>query len=125
VKRARVATLRPSIAVADLRTARAPDKRAEPHYLTAEHRAWRAAVISRAGGRCEAVDDQGRRCWRSEANRHRMFADHIIELTDDGAPLDPTNGRCLCASHHTLKTNRERDARHAAQRGPPDGGIGV
>jgi hypothetical protein len=122
LKRARVVTLRPSIAVVDLRTARAPDKRADPHYLTPEHRAWRAAVITRAGGRCEAVDEAGRRCWRSEAKGHRMFADHIVELADGGAPLDLANGRCLCGSHHNSKTNRERTARHSA---PAAGGIGV
>lgn len=40
-----------------------------------------------------------------------MFADHIRELKDDGAPLDVANGQCLCGSHHTTKTNQARAAR--------------
>jgi 5-methylcytosine-specific restriction protein A len=108
----RVATLQPRIAVADLRTARAPDKKADPHYLTSEHRAWRAMVIRRAGGRCQHIDALGQRCTASEASGQRMFADHIVELQDGGSPLDPANGMALCGHHHTLKTNAERARRH-------------
>lgn len=107
----RVVTLTPRFAVADLRTARAPEKTTNPHYLTPEHRAWRAEVIKRARGQCQQVDALGNRCERSEAAGDRMFADHIVELADGGAALDPANGRCLCGRHHTLKTNRERDRR--------------
>ena len=32
-----------------------------------------------------------------------MIADHIIERADAGALYDPTNGRCLCVAHNTLK----------------------
>jgi hypothetical protein len=42
-----------------------------------------------------------------------MFADHINERKDDGAALDVTNGQCLCAHHHGLKTFRERAKRMA------------
>jgi len=41
-----------------------------------------------------------------------MFADHIKELSDGGERFALSNGQCLCGSHHTLKTNRERARRH-------------
>lgn len=81
-----------------------------PIYDTPEYRAWRAQVIARADGRCEAVE-HGHRCSRA-APEHRMYADHIIELRDDGAPFDVMNGRCLCASHHIRKTMTVRTRRH-------------
>ncbi len=42
-----------------------------------------------------------------------MFADHIKEMQDGGAKLDPANGRCLCGCHHTKKTIQERAKRTA------------
>lgn len=84
-------------------------KQAAPVYHTPEYRAWRAAVIARAGGRCEAVDE-GRRCEKAEPG-HRMFADHRVEIRDGGAKHDVANGQCLCGAHHTIKTARARAAR--------------
>lgn len=114
MRRSRVATLRPRIATLDLRTAPPAPKRADEELLTPDHRRWRAIVIARAGRRCEWIDDNGFRCEKSEANGDRMFADHIKERRDGGAPFDPNNGRCLCGQHHTIKTNAERAARLAA-----------
>lgn len=97
--------LRPNLAIADTRIARPPAKTADPHYQTPEHRAWRAEVIRRAGGRCQEPG-----CGRREP---RMFADHVVELRDGGAALDPANGQCLCGSCHTRKTIAARTARMA------------
>ena len=72
-------------------------------YRTPAYREWRAAVVGRAGGQCEANDDDGFRCTRAWPE-HRMFADHIHELRDGGSVLDLNNGQCLCASHHRRKT---------------------
>jgi hypothetical protein len=92
------------VAVADLRAVKPAPKTADPHYATPEHRAWRAAVIARAGGRCQWPG-----CDRAE---RRMFADHIREIRDAPAlALDPSNGQCLCGKHHTLKTAQARAAR--------------
>lgn len=109
MRRPRIATLGSRIAIADLRTARAPSKASDPHYQTAAHRAWRELVIGRANGRCEYIAD-GMGCNRAEP---RMFADHIVELEDGGSPFDPFNGQCLCGKHHTIKTNTARARRHA------------
>lgn len=100
---ARLRTLPPRLAVADLRTAKPAPKTADPHYQTQEHRAWSAAVIRRAGGVC-----QGERCGRTDT---RLFADHIVELKDGGAALDPANGQALCGTCHTTKTHRQRARR--------------
>jgi 5-methylcytosine-specific restriction protein A len=83
---------------------------ADPALLTPKHRAWRSAVLRKAGWRCEAVED-GKRCEVKAPAR--LFADHIVERKDGGAPLDPRNGQCLCGSHHTIKTAKARADRMA------------
>lgn len=94
---------------ADTRRLKPPPKRKDSIYDTPEFRQWRSVVINRSGGRCEAVVD-GKRCTKA-APRHRMFADHKVEIKDGGAPFDPDNGQCLCGSHHTAKTAVARAAR--------------
>lgn len=79
-------------------------------YSTPEFRKWREFVIQQAGGRCQHIDENGRRCPRTSPSS-RMFADHIVELKDGGAPFDAANGQALCGSHHTLKTVEERTKR--------------
>lgn len=95
------------------RTVALEPKRADPFYLTPQYRAWREAVIDRAGRRCEHIDAAtGRRCDKAEP-AHRLFADHIVEVRDDGARYDIRNGMCLCGHHHSLKTARARQHRAA------------
>lgn len=89
-----------------------PTKIKDPIYNTPEFRHWRAQVVARAGGRCQAMDQHGLRCPKSQP-QHRMYADHIMELRDGGALLDPGNGMCMCASHHEIKTAQAREARGA------------
>ncbi len=101
----------PRLPVLDLRTARPAPKTADRELLTGDHRAWREAVLQRAGYRCE-WHGQGVRCDRT-APMHRMFADHVVERRDGGAAFDVSNGQCLCGSHHGLKTFRERARRMA------------
>lgn len=103
-------TARPRIATADQRTAREPPKVAHDHYASPEHKAWRAAVIARAGGRC-----QGAVCEKAHRTGYRLFADHITELRDGGAALDPANGMALCGACHTTKTIAARAKRMAAR----------
>lgn len=91
------------LAPIDMRAARPMPKAADPHYQTAEHRAWSAAVIQRAGGACQAAG-----CGRSGV---RLFADHIRELRDGGAPFNLGNGRALCGACHSRKTAAARAER--------------
>lgn len=103
--------LRPKLRTLDTRTVRPPAKKADAELLTAEHRAWRAFIIERAGHRCEATNTSGSRCEVKAPAR--LFADHIRERRDGGDPLDLSNGQCLCGKHHTLKTTRRRGERLA------------
>jgi hypothetical protein len=110
MKRPPLAKLAPRLAAAQLLTAPPAPKRADPELLTTDHRAWRAAVIQRAGFRCEAVDD-GMRCTQSAARGAVLYADHIKERRDGGELLALSNGQCLCASHHVKKTLQARNRR--------------
>jgi len=96
----------------DTRTTKLPPKVMDEAYTTTQFRAWRSMVVARAGGRCEAID-HGHRCSKAMPE-HRMYADHIIELRDGGSLLDVSNGQCLCASHHQIKTVAARTRRHRA-----------
>lgn len=106
---ARIRTLAPLVPRFDGLAVPIAPKQADPFYLSPEYRAWREAVIARAGRRCEARRD-GWRCTKAEPT-HRMFADHIREVSDGGARYDPANGQCLCGSHHTAKTMAARARR--------------
>jgi 5-methylcytosine-specific restriction enzyme A len=79
-----------------------PVKTAEPYYQSAAHRAWRAEVIRRAGGCCQGCGRVG----------GRLFADHVVELSDGGDATDPANGRALCGACHSAKTAASRRDRH-------------
>jgi 5-methylcytosine-specific restriction protein A len=78
--------------------AKPPEKTREAFYGSPEFREWRAAVFTRAGGRCEWPG-----CTKSKAKGDRMYADHIHERKHGGADLDPVNGQCLCHAHHEAK----------------------
>ena len=69
--------------------------------MTLEHRTWSKAIIARGGSRCAVCGASG----------VRLFADHIVEIKDGGAPLDLANGQALCGRHHTLKTIAARAGR--------------
>src|SRR5215470_3184794 len=94
-------SLAPMVRTIDTRTAKR-----DPLYATPEFRAWRAKVVARAGGRCEVVT-HGYRCTKAQPI-HRLFADHVIEVKDGGAPFDVANGQCLCGPHHLMKTAQAR-----------------
>jgi hypothetical protein len=89
-----------------------PTKEVAPLYQTVAYREWRGVVIANAGGQCEATE-AGPRCTKAQP-RHRMFADHIVEVRDGGSLFDPGNGQCLCGSHHTAKTAAARAMRRFA-----------
>src|SRR5215475_8186537 len=92
-------------------------KTRDPFYASPEFREWRAKVVARAGGRCEAMT-YGSRCTKAQP-AHRLFADHIVEIRDGGAPFDVSNGQCLCGPHHLMKTAQARRARVAKTGGEP------
>ncbi len=87
---------------ADRRTVQPREKVAAPDYTTPEHKAWARGVKERAGWKCEDCGKRG-----------ALIADHIIEIQDGGARLDPGNGRARCPSCHGLKTAAVRAGRAA------------
>lgn len=107
---AKLRALPPRIPRLDTRRVKQMPKRADDELLTPEHRAFRKAVLERAGYRCEWVEG-GVRCTRAEPD-YVMVADHVRERADGGDPFDPANGQCLCVRHNTLKGVRARVARH-------------
>ena len=102
----RLTRLAGRIATLDTRCAQPAPKLADRFYTSPEYLAWRAIVIARAGGRC-----QDPACQRPGRRASRLFADHVVELKDGGAPLDPANGLARCGSCHTRKTIAARAAR--------------
>lgn len=110
---ARIQTLRPRIATLDTRTAKPLPKEVDSHYTTPEHKAWALAVKRKAGWRCEHVE-HGVRCERSAAHGDRIYADHLVEIKDGGAKLDPLNGAAKCASHNVKKGIEARAKRLGA-----------
>src|SRR5262245_7882345 len=106
----RLRTLPPLLTSRVGSTVSLPPKAKDPIYNSPEFRQWRAAVIARAGGQCQALVN-GHRCSRTTPE-HRMYADHVIELRDGGSLTDPNNGMCLCRSCHQLKTLDVRKKRY-------------
>ncbi len=95
--------LKPRVATLDQRTARPPPKTTNRFYLSPE---WRSLIT-------EIIVQRGRRCEECGRRNCRIFGDHVVELQDGGAPLDPANVRCLCGSCHSAKSAAERARRTA------------
>lgn len=91
----RVATLAPRVMP--------PPKRADSFYASPE---WRALVR-------DIKAERGPWCVRCGSGQ-RIIGDHIRELKDGGAALDPANVQLLCHGCHQRKT---ADARAARARG--------
>lgn len=81
-------------------------KVADPIYNTPAWRALIAGIIRVRGRKCE-----DRACTMPGRTGIRVFGDHIRELQDGGALLDPNNVMLRCGSCHTRKTIAERAKR--------------
>jgi 5-methylcytosine-specific restriction protein A len=101
--------LAPQVNTLDTRIAKPPDKVADKFYSSPEWRELLNAIIKVRGWIC-----QDPRCTRPNGPWRRIYGDHIIELRDGGARLDPDNVLLRCASCHTRKTVEARAARQAA-----------
>lgn len=96
----RLMSAKPRLMVGAARVAQAP-KVALPFYRTPE---WPALVAS-------LIKLRGRKCQDCGASGCRIYGDHVVELKDGGAALDPENVRLRCASCHGTKTAKERARR--------------
>lgn len=81
----------------------AAPKKADPFYLSA---AWRRLVA-------RLKRERGAYCARCGAGGPGVIiiGDHIVELKDGGARLDPANVELLCLPHHNVKTAQAAAAR--------------
>ena len=79
---------------------RAPVKRADEFYASPE---WKALLR-------EIKAERGAWCVRCGSGR-RIVGDHIREIKDGGARLDPANVQLLCHACHQRKTAEARAAR--------------
>ena len=86
---------------ADTRRARPLPKLADPFYASQE---WRNLVYS-------IIQERGKSCEKCGRKDCRIFADHIAELRDGGARLDPRNIALLCGACHSRKTASSRAER--------------
>ena len=100
-------TLKPLIASADMRIAKAPPKVADAFYASAEWRALRAQTLRRDGGRCVLCGEPA------------VVADHVISRRRwfaerrPGSPDTLDNLRSLCRTHD----NRFKEDATGARRG--------
>jgi 5-methylcytosine-specific restriction protein A len=107
-----VRLLKPTLRRLSTAVAKPAPKVKDAHYYTPEHRDWAKRVLAAAGHICQSCGRYG--C--------RLYADHIVELRDGGAPFALSNGQALCGSCHTTKTTRARAARQAKPQDVAGGG---
>jgi 5-methylcytosine-specific restriction enzyme A len=80
------------------------EKKADPFYLSPEWKALMRDIIKQRGRRCE--DEQHDPSKPREGMR--VYGDHVIEIKDGGALLDPNNILCRCGPCHGRKTAAAR-----------------
>jgi 5-methylcytosine-specific restriction enzyme A len=83
---------------------RQPTKTVDPFYTSAPWRALMDGIIRQRGHRCQDAEHDPTR----PRSGIRIFGDHIRELKDGGAPLDPNNILLRCGACHTRKTASAR-----------------
>lgn len=84
-------------------------KATHPFYGSSAWKALLREIIAARGRRCENRDCE----TPNRGTGLRIYGDHIRELRDGGAPLDPANIKLLCASCHRIKTLRVAKQRNA------------
>lgn len=82
-----------------------PVKLVDPFYESREWRALAGAVKRQRRYVCEACGFDGR------AQPWRIHADHVVEIRDGGARLDPLNVQLLCHACHNGKTAKAKAQR--------------
>lgn len=88
-------------------------KQVESFYVSPQWRALINQIRRERGWRCEDP-----KCATPYGPWKQIYGDHIIELTDGGAPLDETNVLLRCGRCHGRKTAEAKAEREGRQRGP-------
>ncbi|RUM06802.1 HNH endonuclease [Rhizobium chutanense] len=102
-------TISTTLRTVETRTVIPESKKADAFYLSPEWRALMSEIIRQRGRVCEDPRCDG----RTHKRGMRVFGDHIVELKDGGAPLDPNNVMLRCGASHTRKTAAARAKRLA------------
>lgn len=76
-----------------------PWSKTQTRTSTAAHKRWAAAVMRRAGGRCQIQ--------LAGCTGRAQHADHIQPVAEGGAEFDVANGQGACTSCHDVKTAEE------------------
>lgn len=100
----RLTNIKPRVRMLADRVKPAP-KKTDPLYLSKPWKALVAYLRRVRGDQCQVEGCEG-------AGR---IGDHIVEIRDGGAPLDPSNVQLMCFKHHQQKTARERQRRARGQ----------
>lgn len=82
-------------------------KQADAFYLSPEWREFRDRLIKQRGRRCEDPE-----CETPRGPWKQIYGDHIVEIADGGAKLDPRNVLLRCPVCHGRKTRDHRAVRH-------------
>jgi 5-methylcytosine-specific restriction protein A len=83
-----------------------PEKKADSFYSSPEWRSLMKQILKERTRRCQDPD-----CTTPRNVWGKIYGDHIVELKDGGAPLDPNNILLRCAPCHARKTLEERRKR--------------
>ncbi len=96
---ARLSNPKSTLTQAPPRLSEAP-KIVDRFYVSLE---WRALIK-------QIKEDRGDWCSIC-GSTNRVIGDHVKEIKDGGAALDPANIQLLCIRHHNEKTNHEKQRR--------------
>ena len=88
-----------------------PLKLTLPFYRTPEWHALMSGIRRMRGNACQDPEHDP----HVPRYGHRIFGDHIVELSDGGAPLDPQNILLRCSVCHGRKTIQARARRYQAR----------
>lgn len=108
---ARIQTLGSRVAAVDTRSAPPAPKTADSFYRSQEWRDLLDQIIAERGRRCEDPKHDASR----PREGIRIFGDHIVEIRDGGAMLEPCNVMLRCGSCHSRKTAEMRARRSATR----------
>jgi 5-methylcytosine-specific restriction protein A len=86
-------------------------KQVDQFYHSAEWKALMTKVIKERGRRCQ----DKRHDPTTPRDGVRLYGDHVIEISDGGAKLDPSNVLLRCAVCHGRKTTEARTARYRGE----------
>ena len=87
-------------------------KQAKPFYLSREWKQLITVIKHNRGNRCYDPDHP----LDVSRTQGRIYGDHVVEISDGGATLDPRNIMLRCHLCHQRKTTQQRTLRYHGAR---------